>query len=98
AAQAGVSNGARVVVETPEGAIQAQVRINPAVKPGVVVGQPGWWQDCAELEAPGYAPYTADSANLNLLVSNQWRDPISGGTPFRSARCRLRPVPRRDAE
>ena len=85
-------------METPEGAAHAVVRFNPAVKPGVVVGQPGWWQDCAELDLPGYSPYTAAGANLNLLVSNQWRDPISGGTPFRSARCRLRLIEQRDAE
>jgi anaerobic selenocysteine-containing dehydrogenase len=92
AAQAGVAKGAWVAVETPEGAIRARVRLNAAIKPGVVVGQHGWWQECPELGLPGYSPYTADGANVNLLISNRWRDPISGGTPFRSGRCRLRSV------
>lgn len=92
AAEAGVAKGAWVAVETPEGAIRAVVRLNAAIKPGVVVGQHGWWQECAELNLPGYSPYAAEGANANLLVSNRWRDPISGGTPFRSARCRLRPI------
>jgi anaerobic selenocysteine-containing dehydrogenase len=92
AASAGVASGMWVTVETPEGAVRARVRTTSAVKPGVVVGQHGWWQACADLELPGYSPYAAEGSNVNLLVSNEWRDPISGGTPFRSARCRLRPV------
>jgi anaerobic selenocysteine-containing dehydrogenase len=92
AAEAGVANGAWVAVETPEGAMRAQVRLSRAIKPGVVVAEHGWWQACESLDLPGYAPFAAEGANANLLVSNQWRDPISGGTPHRSARCRLRPV------
>jgi anaerobic selenocysteine-containing dehydrogenase len=90
AAQAGVSAGRWVAVETPEGAMRARVRLNAAIKPGVVVGQAGWWQPCPELDLPGYDPYAADGANVNGLVGNKWTDPISGSTPFRSARCRLR--------
>jgi anaerobic selenocysteine-containing dehydrogenase len=92
AAQAGVANGAWTLVETPEGQIRVQVRFNRAVKPGVVVAEHGWWQNCEALDLPGYAPFSPDGANANLLVSNRHRDPISGGTPHRSARCRLRPV------
>lgn len=92
AREAGVAQGSWADVETPEGSIRVRVRVNAAIKPGVVVGQHGWWQECAELGLPGYSPFTPDGANANLLVSNQWRDPISGGTPHRSARCRLRPI------
>ncbi len=92
AAQAGVTRGEWVQVETPEGAMRARVRLSTGIKPGVVVAQAGWWQACPELELPGYPMDAPEGANVNLLVSNRWRDPISGGTPFRSARCRLRPV------
>lgn len=92
ASLAGVRDGCWVMVETPEGAVRAQAKVNPAIKPGVVVGQHGWWQACEGLGLPGYPPFSSDGANVNLLVSNRHRDPISGGTPFRSARCRLRPV------
>ena len=73
--------------------MRARARLNPAIKPGVVVAQAGWWQACPELELSAYPAFTPEGANVNLLVSNRWRDPISGGTPFRSARCRLRPLP-----
>ncbi len=92
AAKAKVARGAWVAVETPEGAMRARVRLNAGIKPGVVVAQAGWWQACSELELSGYPAFSAEGANVNLLVSNRWRDPISGGTPFRSARCRLRPL------
>jgi anaerobic selenocysteine-containing dehydrogenase len=92
AARAGVAGGAWVAVETPEGAIRARARLNPSIVPGVVVAQHGWWQGCEELDLPGYSPYSSEGANVNLLISNRHQDPISGGTPHRSGRCRLRPV------
>ncbi len=97
AQQAGVTAGVWVAVETPEGAMRARVRVSTAIKPGVVVGQHGWWQECAELELPGYSPFTAEGSNVNLLISNEHRDPISGGTPFRSGRCRLRALAQSEA-
>lgn len=92
ASAAGVAAGAWVAVETPEGAVRARAKLSRTVKPGVVVAEHGWWQGCESLGLPAYSPYTSDGANANLLVSNRWRDPISGGTPHRSARCRLRPL------
>lgn len=92
AKEAGVTNGQWVAVETPEGAMRARVKVTAAVKPGVVVAQHGWWQACDALGLPGYAPFSAEGANVNLLVSNKWRDSVSGATPHRTARCRLRPV------
>ena len=40
--------------------------------------------------APVVSPFTADGANINLLVLNDLRDPVSGGTPHRSSLCRVR--------
>ena len=57
-----------VSIETPEGSVRACARFNETLDPRVVVGQHGWWQACAELDAPGYDPFGPNGANYNLLI------------------------------
>ncbi|HLI28657.1 MAG TPA: molybdopterin-dependent oxidoreductase [Chloroflexota bacterium] len=92
AAEYGIEDGAWMVVESPRGAVRVRARVTEAVLPGVVCGVHGWWQACPPLDLPGYAPFGATSANANLLVPHDERDPISGTTPSRSYRCRIRPA------
>jgi anaerobic selenocysteine-containing dehydrogenase len=87
-----IVDGDWIVIETPSGAARAQARVTDIIMPGVVCGNHGWWQECRELRLPGFDPFTADGANMNLLVLNDLRDPISGGTPHRSTLCRIRKV------
>lgn len=56
----------------------------------VVCCQHGWWQECKELELPGYDPYNERSANPSLLIGSDLADPISGSLPHRSFLCRVR--------
>ena len=58
----------------------------------LVVGEHGWWQDCAELGAPGYDPFGPDGANFNLTVDPTMRDPVSGTTSHRANLCEVRLV------
>ena len=48
-----------MIVESPRGSIRAKARVTDAIAPGVVCCQHGWWQDCKELELPGYDSYGA---------------------------------------
>jgi hypothetical protein len=41
---------------------------------------------------PALDPFSDRGANLNLIVHDDLRDPISGGLPHRSSLCRLRPI------
>jgi hypothetical protein len=54
-----------------------------------VCGQHGWWQECAELDLPGYPPYGSDSANLNLILQQTPGDPVSGTSPLRASLCEI---------
>jgi anaerobic selenocysteine-containing dehydrogenase len=93
AAQArGIAAGDWVAIESPEGRVRARARLNPDLHPRVVVGEHGWWQACADLGAPGYDPFGADSANLNLLIGAAVRDPVSGTPSHRSYLCEIRRV------
>ena len=63
--------------------------VTDAILPGVVCCSHGWWEACEELGMPGFDPFSEAGANQNLLVLNDQRDPISGGTPHRSTLCRI---------
>ena len=85
-----IAAGDWVVIETPHGSVRARARFNESLDPRVVCGQHGWWQPCKELGAPGYNPFGADSANLNLIINGDARDPISGTVPHRAYLCEIR--------
>jgi anaerobic selenocysteine-containing dehydrogenase len=86
----GVADKAWMVIESPRGSIRAKARVTEAIGPGVVCCQHGWWQECKELELPGYDSYGAGSANPSLLIGSDIADPISGSLPHRSFLCRVK--------
>jgi anaerobic selenocysteine-containing dehydrogenase len=92
AAERSIAEGDWVVIETPEGSVRARARLNESLDSRVVCGQHGWWQACPQIGAPGYDPFSADGANLNLVIGNAAIDPISGSVPHRSYLCQIRPA------
>ena len=90
AAHYGIADKQWMIVESPRGAIRAKAKVTDAVSPGVVCCQHGWWQDCKELNLPGYESYGRSSANPSLLIGSEVCDPISGSLPHRSYLCRVR--------
>jgi anaerobic selenocysteine-containing dehydrogenase len=92
AAARGIQAGDWVEIETPDGRVRARAALNDSLQPEVVCGQHGWWQACAELEAPGYDPFGPEGANYNLLISAEAIDPISGSVPHRAYLCQVRRI------
>jgi anaerobic selenocysteine-containing dehydrogenase len=92
AAEHGIADGAWMLVESPHGAVRLRARVTEAILPGVVCGVHGWWQGCGPLGLPEYPPFAPTSANANRLIPDDARDPISGATPSRAYRCRVRPL------
>jgi anaerobic selenocysteine-containing dehydrogenase len=92
AARYGITDHAWVMIETPRGQARARADVTDAIAPGIVCGFHGWWESCVPLDRPALDPYTARGANVNLLVHNDVRDPISGAIPHRSTLCRIRPL------
>ena len=89
AAARAIVAGEWVRIETPLGAVRARARLNDSLAPGVACGQHGWWQASEEIGAPGYDPFGADGANLNLIIGNDAIDPISGSVPHRAYLCQI---------
>ena len=97
AAERAITAGDWVRIVTPSGAVRARARLNATLHPGVVCGQHGWWQACAELGLPGYPPYGPDSANLNLILRHTPADPVSGSSPLRASLCQIERIDVPDA-
>lgn len=91
AAEFGIDDGAWIVLETPRARVRAKADVTARIVPGVVCAYHGWWEDCEELGLTTGDPFENDGANVNLLVHNDIRDPVSGSIPHRSALCRIRP-------
>ena len=89
ASERGIGPGDWVRIETPAGSVRARASINDTLAPNVVCGQHGWWQACSELGMPGYDPFGPEGANLNLIISNEAIDPISGSVPHRAYLCQI---------
>ena len=92
AAERGIRPGDWVRIETPKGSVRARARFNDSLDPQVVCGQHGWWQASPQIGAPGYDPFSADGANFNLIIGNEFIDPISGSVPHRAYLCQVRRV------
>ena len=89
AADRGIREGDWVQITTPVGGVRARARFDELLDPRVVCGQHGWWQECVEIDAPGYDPFSADGANFNLIIGNQAVDPVSGSVPHRAYLCQV---------
>ena len=57
----------------------------------VVVAEFGWWEDCPALGRAGTAATGPLSSNINGILSDATRDPVSGSVPQRAVRCDVRP-------
>lgn len=88
----GIAQGDWVAISTPHARVRARAHLNDDLDPRVAVGEHGWWQACAELNAPGYDPFGPDGANYNLLISPVSRDPVSGTASHRATLCEIAPA------
>ncbi len=87
----GIDEGDWVQIVTPNGQARARARFDDALARDVVCGQHGWWQACAELEAPAYPATGPQTANFNLLISHDDVDEVSGSVPLRAYVCDVVP-------
>ena len=98
AAVRGLSAGDWAQIRSPLGQIRARVTLDDSLDVRVAVGQFGWWEPCAEIDAPGYPALAEDgsSANFGLLVGGDALDPISGSQPLRQYVCQIEALKSKD--
>ena len=74
-----ISEGMRVRIETPKGAVEMIARISDVIRPGMIRLAWGWGD-------------VDPAADLNRLTEDEVRSPISGTSTSRSFMCRLSPA------
>jgi anaerobic selenocysteine-containing dehydrogenase len=71
----GISDGDETIVESPEGSIKVQAKITAEIQPGIVVIDFGWGNSWDR------------GANVNILTSDDARDPVCAATSNRRFLC-----------
>lgn len=92
AAARGIAEGDWVRIRTPHGASRARARFDRSLAPDVVCGQHGWWEACAEIDAPGYPATGPGNANFNGMIGHDAVDPVGGSVPLRAYACDVEPL------
>jgi anaerobic selenocysteine-containing dehydrogenase/ferredoxin-NADP reductase len=87
AAARGVSAGDWVRVHTRHGTARLRARLNAGLDARTVVAEFGWWEDCEPLGRDGGIVEGKDTVNVNAILSDLQRDPISGSVPLRAVTC-----------
>ncbi|MHC2468999.1 molybdopterin dinucleotide binding domain-containing protein [Bradyrhizobium embrapense] len=90
AARRGLVEGDWAVVETQGGAVRLKVRLNAALDDRVVVAEFGWWEDCPPLGRDRSAAAGTLTRNINAVLHDDARDPVSGSVPLRAIVCDIR--------
>lgn len=88
AARAGVADGARAHLSSAHGEIEVQVEFCTEMMPGVISLPHGWGHDLpgVQMQVAGARP----GANLNQLLDDQKRDPLSGNAVLSGVEVQLR--------
>ncbi|HEY5794461.1 MAG TPA: molybdopterin-dependent oxidoreductase [Bosea sp. (in: a-proteobacteria)] len=89
----GVIAGDWIRLRTRHGAARLRVRLNGALDARTVVADFGWWEDCEPLGRNGGAVEGHDTVNVNAILSDLQRDPISGSVPLRAVTCDIEALP-----
>ena len=88
----GIHDGDQVILKTIKGEVRFRAKLTQKLAEDVVCTQHGWWQACPELGLPGHDVYSSKGANVNLLYTSEFVDPISGSVHMRGFPCSVRKV------
>lgn len=92
AEQRGFAEGQWVAVEGKVGSARMRVAIDDALEDDLAIADYGWWQACDDLGLPGAPVAGKSSRNINAVIDDGARDPVSGAIALRSARCEVRAI------
>lgn len=85
----GITAGDWVIIRTHDGEARLRAKLDPTLPTGTVIAEFGWWQACTPLGRSGGAITGAATCNINAILSDRDRDPISGSVPLRAVACEI---------
>ncbi|KDC37916.1 molybdopterin-dependent oxidoreductase [Bordetella bronchiseptica] len=83
----GIASGDWVRVRTPYGEVALRAKINADLHANVAIAEFGWWQGCEGLGRADGAIVGPASSNINAIMTDRHRDPVSGSVPLRATVC-----------
>lgn len=66
------------------------MRLNDDLDDRVAIAEYGWWEDCPPLGRAGTQAFGAVTSNINAVLGDAARDPVSGSVPLRAVLCDIR--------
>ena len=75
-----ISDGDETIIESLEGSVKVEARTTRDIQPGVIVVDFGWGNPWDQ------------GANVNVLTSDDVRDPVCSATPNRRFLCEVKKV------
>jgi len=88
AEQRGIGEGDWIKIRSKAGTMRARANLTDKIALGTVCAQYGWWEDCTELDLPGY---DIVHSNYNALIDDERYDPASGSNAMRGYPCSIEP-------
>ncbi|MCQ1774352.1 molybdopterin-dependent oxidoreductase [Neorhizobium galegae] len=85
----GLIEGEWAEVRTSHGVARLRARINDRLDPRTVIAEFGWWEACEPLGRDGGPAEGNGTVNINAILSDEARDPISGSVPLRAVACEI---------
>ncbi|MDH4573777.1 molybdopterin-dependent oxidoreductase [Salinicola acroporae] len=90
ASSRGLEEGDWAVIETNAGQAELRVKLNQRLDDRVVIAEFGWWQSSEAFNRPATPVAGPGTRNINAVLSDHARDPISGSVPLRAVSCQIR--------
>lgn len=90
AAKHGIADGDWIKVTTKRGHFQIKAQLDATIARDTLASDYGWWEPANDLGlgAVGTSPLPG-ATSYNEVIPDRERDPVSGGLPLRSTRCRV---------
>ncbi|MFQ5852569.1 MAG: molybdopterin-dependent oxidoreductase [Candidatus Binatia bacterium] len=85
----GIKNGDWVKLGNWNGTIRVKAKVTNRVPPLLICTQYGWYEECKELNLPGYDILSNKGANLNLIQKFEYPDQISGSIALNASLCNI---------
>lgn len=86
-----LSEGDWAYVVTSYGKAALRVKLNESLDDRVVIADFGWWQASLALNRAASPVAGPDTSNINVVLSDASRDPVSGSVPLRAVLCDISP-------
>ncbi|VVE27907.1 molybdopterin-dependent oxidoreductase [Pandoraea terrigena] len=89
AAERGIAAGDWTRISTPAGEVVMRAKLDGKLDDRTVIADFGWWQGAPAFGRDDTPLHGVGSSNVNAILSDRDRDPVSGSVPLRATLCNV---------